>query len=440
MPKKPIYKVIPILLCLALFLTASVHPYSTVSASTLIDDESTLSSLTTDELIDKIVGRGYAVSVFLWDTPDEAYAYLLSKHTIFSELETRPDAAAKLFQCYQQMAELTDSISLIEIELLKVMLSQPVYGCQLQVDSSQTYNLPTRSTTYSYENPAETISIDGIPASLVATKYTLSNNPIYLYTAITDYSTEYKAYLDSIIASEYAGEVSFVASATTMYNCHSYAWYRRTTANTYWLNYVDCYMLDSHYITVSKSSAQVGDIVVYSNENGYSHSAIITNISTSSIFVPIIICESKWGPYGVYQHSIEKVHDAYSEDPNNPVYVIKRYINDHPFSYTSLNASNHKGTCPYCDVTKTTAHRFEYTNQTSNHIKSCTQCSYSVTQNHTYTYTKTPTKHTVTCSLCGYSFTGTHTYNSITGACKVCGYVSDVGSINTAPPDVSVSS
>jgi len=92
--------------------------------------------------------------------------------------------------------------------------------------------------------------------------------------------------------------VSILASATTCYNCHSYAWYHSNEdRNPFWLNDPNPYWEDGSYFPVKNPSE--GDIVYYGT-TGQEHSGIVAKIVGSTIRV-----QSKWGAECLLLHDIE---------------------------------------------------------------------------------------------------------------------------------------
>ncbi len=144
-----------------------------------------------------------------------------------------------------------------------------------------------------------------------------------------------------------------IAETSSFYNCHSYAWYRYSTDNPYWIIDISEFLLDDACTEViPQSTVQVKDIIVYYDSQGNKvHSGVVYSISSSG---EVIIC-SKWGPSGVFIHSIDSVPDGYLADPSNktPSYAFFRY-----HDYTNLYTGDeyHSGSKHYfryadiCDI------------------------------------------------------------------------------------------
>ena len=104
---------------------------------------------------------------------------------------------------------------------------------------------------------------------------------------------------------------SLIASASTAYNCHSYAWYLRSYSNPYWMNYPDAYISDGSYTPVSGSISQ-NDKIYYSGE----HSGIVYTANNTTLTNSII--ESKWGDLGIVRHKV------YDSPYTSPAYFLRR--------------------------------------------------------------------------------------------------------------------
>lgn len=150
---------------------------------------------------------------------------------------------------------------------------------------------------------------------------------------------------------DYAGNTRW-DDPTTAYNCHSYAWYRYSSTNPYWIMDITQFVLDSACTRViSAASAQTKDIIVYLDANGFPlHSGVVYSVSSSG---ELTIC-SKWGQAGAYIHSIGNVPRGYCADPNAGTisYVLFRY-HDYINKYTG--SEYHSGSrhyLQYADICK----------------------------------------------------------------------------------------
>lgn len=142
-----------------------------------------------------------------------------------------------------------------------------------------------------------------------------------------------------------------LSEPTAVYNCHSYAWYRFSTANPYWIMDISQFLLDSGCTKVATASAQVNDIIVYKNSDGQPiHSGVVYSISSSGE----LTIRSKWGQAGIYQHSIEEIPPEYCSYYGSGIanYDIYRY---HDYENEATGNHYHSGGrhfYEYADVCK----------------------------------------------------------------------------------------
>lgn len=89
-----------------------------------------------------------------------------------------------------------------------------------------------------------------------------------------------------------------IADPTVKYNCHSYAWYKQSTSNPYWIdNAPDVYMEDGSYTSVS-GTPKSGYKAYY---NSGEHSGVVAGIRRVK-GEQVIMIRSKWGATGLYIH------------------------------------------------------------------------------------------------------------------------------------------
>lgn len=91
-----------------------------------------------------------------------------------------------------------------------------------------------------------------------------------------------------------------VGSATIKYNCHSYAWYQRSTSNPYWIDQgpANTYVNDGSYYKYT-GTPRLGMIYYYNNgeHSGVSIGAKMVDGSQ------VHYARSKWGAAGLYEHA-----------------------------------------------------------------------------------------------------------------------------------------
>lgn len=155
-------------------------------------------------------------------------------------------------------------------------------------------------------------------------------------------------------------EAKRIASSTTKYNCHSYAWYMQSTSNSYWMNNPASYYIDGSY---EESTGNVGDIICYYDIKGFNlHSGIViakkegvsNGICGDSNLVTV---RSKWGAWGLYEHRGDQC--PYTSSYNGEAAYV-RYYKVHQHSYTyKQTSSGHTAICSDCGYMTELSHVYD---------------------------------------------------------------------------------
>lgn len=112
-------------------------------------------------------------------------------------------------------------------------------------------------------------------------------------------------------------------SASTRYNCHSYALISTSNSNVYWLSCPAAIYNSSMYtqLSANPSSAQPGDKVLlrgssysYDEFNNYHNILHSANIISTGSLTAAIQTESKLGPAGTYRTSLANIIELYEAD------------------------------------------------------------------------------------------------------------------------------
>ena len=305
---------------------------------------------------------------------DAEYHYAIAQALVpgIRELETRPDAASVLLR------KLRDRIKpgeLVEALCLKNLLSVEPYSSMLtQAEAAQYAQLvqtvaetfyvsvddaASDADVYDADEPVEPNYVQDVPTTFNANGFTYDRSStntrttngtiVPLYTARGDHSYADQQRQDAIAVLEYG--VGVLGPATSKYNCHSYAWYQKSVQNPSWILHVDRYCEDTHARRTEVPSA--GDIVVYYGSDGYPvHSAVVKSVSSSGI-----VCESKWGAAGLYEHLYTNVPPDYRLYTGGPVSCeFYTYLRAHNYVATVIDTAYHRLTCKFCDLNVTEAH------------------------------------------------------------------------------------
>ena len=184
-----------------------------------------------------------------------------------------------------------------------------------------------------------------------------------------------------------------IASASRMYNCHSYTFYTQNIdENEYCIDDAYLYINDGSYIEIPYTQVQVRDRIVYFDEDDIIvHSGVVrgtTGQTPNGVcgYSNTVLVQSKWGYYGLYEHRGDQCPYTSLINGGTATYVkFYRYngSHTHSYSYDVLDSSYHYASCECGDVI--VEHTFELQSifplsneYDPNYIPSyvCTYCGY----------------------------------------------------------------
>ncbi len=316
-------------------------------------------SLSTEELVDYAINYPFLMDVFAFDNIADGMNHLADKSYVFKELFSRPDCYDKLIDEYLGMdidyTEVAVTNDVCKTSYDSELFIEEYLGLNynsLSEDQAEKFvkeygnkyldmNDECRESVFStiiydaiYETLGE-VPEDAIP-DIVAEKLvnstdksgasftaisttfcticfatqtygtiTVHGNTVYCYNWVFGgYTPD-----DIIIADKYIADLypSFtkISSASSKYNCHSYAWYSTSTTNTYWIDDPSPIYSNTSYWTfwqVPMRTITSGDRITFWNNSSLQHSAVIYS-STQ--------CTSKLGHYGVYRTTISEMISLY---------------------------------------------------------------------------------------------------------------------------------
>lgn len=75
-----------------------------------------------------------------------------------------------------------------------------------------------------------------------------------------------------------------LGSSTTNYNCHSYAWYKQSTSNKYWMNNPAAYYNDGSY--TNHTMSVVNDKMTWITSGSLTHSGVVISRLSGPVYLP----------------------------------------------------------------------------------------------------------------------------------------------------------
>ncbi|MBO5110911.1 MAG: hypothetical protein J6D21_09370 [Clostridia bacterium] len=178
---------------------------------------------------------------------------------------------------------------------------------------------------------------------------TPNGTAVAVWVALNDYSEEEKLSTRVETEERFPG-IEFLGEVTGRYNCHSYAWYQRSTSNPYWLDSIDAFLADPNYMETTTPA--VGDIIVYyTPANNVNHSGVIDEVLSGTSNgvcgdANLYMVVSKWGKRALYRHRGDYC-DYVREHGGSSSYV--KYYHMHLYTYTDRTVYVHTVNCSCMD-------------------------------------------------------------------------------------------
>lgn len=299
-----------------------------------------LVEMSTEELLETVLAYPLLDDALYYNSPQEGYQVIKSYYRPLQELIKREDRSDCLINFIRNIqtqivnkwskAEYDEKVK-VEVESLKHFLKMAFLleglpdfpdvseafivkdSDELRVEDKSINATPLYPIEYSVILKTQTTVYTPKNAPMGAYEYTVAEK--WLYSDFSyrnryfdDFSDEMKSDYESDISDIYGIYPISGADASIKYNCHSYAWYQQLSP-FYWVNLYN----STGYSSVGMQAANIGGIIVYFKSTGnniqfpleYSHSAkIISKIYGSSTVVSFNL-RSKWGPAGLYNHTME---------------------------------------------------------------------------------------------------------------------------------------
>lgn len=341
--------------------------------------EKLIKKMSTEELVDLMMDYPLLGDLRMYDDLNIGFQCLAKNSNVLSEILKREDGPKALLAAYTDlelvkenakteeiMNEVKDDVSVVvelaedkeyadtveeiadsvyEDTFLEVALSQEkviddLDSEELEVLSEEASekvldkaisDIYSSCTTIIYDNADSNDCLDKFDyvvdvEEVPNTENTVKGNANYTYVKTPKGSkvrVEIFSYygLDAAIAdygyvrSKYP-RAEIVSAATNQYNCHSYAWYKQSTSNTYWMNDPTKYMTDGSYKSINTPTKK-GQKVCWKQFpllNPNVHSGVVESVSGNTIKI-----KSKWGSCPLVIHNVN-----YSPYSGTPFYYKKK--------------------------------------------------------------------------------------------------------------------
>lgn len=258
------------------------------------------------------------------------------------ELVSRNDLLRVLDEYARDLFNSSDERALtIDILYLECLLKQPSIQKLVFDENVELADYPSLLSIYS--NGAIPCALtgciiyNGIIYCDSGTIDTVSGRKVTVSTAGSELS---ETQINQFIADGVTYNNTMISAPTSIYNCHSYAWYLYSTSNPYWIDDISQFLLDNVCVEVNTSAVQIKDIIVYYDENDtFQHSGVVYGFDASGN----ILIQSKWGQGAVYRHVVDNVPLNYKSNGD----INVKYYRYHDYANRYTGSEYHSGSYHY---------------------------------------------------------------------------------------------
>ena len=313
--------------------------------------EELLKSASTEKLFDLLCEYPLLIDMYAYSTDEDGIKAIISQSNIAQELLKRDDAARVLLNRYASLnvSDFYDETSYggnswMLPDLIEGLLARPeIVGDfndtqkeELLEEAKRMRDEKSRDINYSWKADSFYEALVGNDtAKVIDVEVTYDKTPmksqtrkaeLYVRTPKGTKVTVLRRGEMSAYAIRKSNEdtkrkypkATFVSTATQKYNCHSYAWYSRSTSNPYWMNVPKAYVQDGSYRYIGSKAKANNNVVVYKYQRGpvddWLHSGVVYNYKNSTI-------TSKWGSGPLMRHNVG--YSPYNKD-SNAIHYYKR--------------------------------------------------------------------------------------------------------------------
>ncbi len=287
--------------------------------------EEKLANMTTEALLETVMNYPLIRDYIAFNSYKDACNVMSKDFNGFNELFSREDVTSVILSKYSSAhvvsandLDTVDPASFLEPSTIEYLIvcdeikNGEITGNEAELfaeihaeksfDRSVAEIYSIQSEVYSTYKSTETVTKAGETWTAVSSgtvKTPKGSNVPEVYKRSPEMTTAEKNNTNNDIANRYP-RATRIAQPTVKYNCHSYAWYSRSTSNPYWIGAYhgpSIYTTDGSYSRYS-STPRSGMKAWY---NGGEHSGISIG-AKMEYGAQVHYVESKWGMCGVYQH------------------------------------------------------------------------------------------------------------------------------------------
>jgi hypothetical protein len=290
--------------------------------------EKRLMEMTTEQLIEAVLEYPYNIDMYCFDTLQAGFEVVKSRFNGLQELLNRKDNGSVLLKIYSGMdvknlQEIKSMDYIFDLSFIELLLAQQsVYNNldkmekdELKEEVKDKYDEKgkskdvygfTRNTYYITESQTTQLLY------VETTVETQIGNDVDAAICIQDYTPYEKDGYKSSLQNSYPS-ITIVGDPTGNYNCHSYAYYNKSTNNDRWVMQPGAFITDGSFTEIDNPTyynLEAGTRFFYNTTNpNNNHSAIfLQNLSgpvdPNKEYYQLAYVESKWGPNCLVRHWI----------------------------------------------------------------------------------------------------------------------------------------
>lgn len=256
-------------------------------------DDTELEKMSDQQLVRAIADYPYLVDIYAYDSIGEGIEKLSENCDAFAELMSRNSGEKSMFKYGKQIVEKSEVNAFGEARGEFVSYA---------IDDILEYLEGNHALNDEYH--------------LAKTGPKTPNGSSVSYSTNTEWhNNNYHKTLDNEVVSTYG--VTLVRNGSCKYNCHSYAWYSTSSANSYWIDDPSIYMTDGSYSKKYSGRISTATNLCYISVNDRvyygsgTHSALFIGSPSNGAPIATEKVRSKWGALGVFEHTVANVPSGY---------------------------------------------------------------------------------------------------------------------------------
>lgn len=200
--------------------------------------EDLLEKMSTDDLLKTVMNYPLLGNLIAYSDIHTGIEKVSSQFNGLEELFKRSDVGEVIMDYYINIPITRSTENIMDLICLEIMLSAPVVvdtisASMIEMSIAEKYEKKSMISDIYYSD-IDTFD-NSLTRNINATIYTPKGSVVSVIKRSPDITSAEKISYNNYMSSRYPNAI-YVRSATTNYNCNSYAWYNRNSSNVYWMN------------------------------------------------------------------------------------------------------------------------------------------------------------------------------------------------------------